>query len=229
MSACPDCGAATSESVVDFGEFTKPTTGIDHAETCPIGRGITEICADDRVWFEEHPGETERHREPHWAEGAELKLTGNAPDIAGEWAGEVVVKQLAPGVRTRSFDQMFLMVDPAAAKEAGVKTGSYPITPPPSGEGVEPPFNDLPFEVATRVDEILEENSWGEILWEGRKIIVIADTYLEEVSSKIGKSHKEMAAGAWMLERGDGRMVYIWSAPNKGSFGLGKPRKGWGD
>ena len=97
VKTCPDCAAVPQGN------------RIAHVDTCPIGRGIDEICADDRAFFEANPGATERRRSPHWAEGADLKVMGYMVDAPGEWAGEVVVRPIAEGVRARDLSGVFFV------------------------------------------------------------------------------------------------------------------------
>jgi hypothetical protein len=52
---------------------------------------------DDRLWFDAHPGETERVRA--FAEG---EAAVDPPPAGHRWVA-TVVRQLEPGVRTRQF------------------------------------------------------------------------------------------------------------------------------
>ena len=99
---CPDCNRA-------FGEDGH----LVHDKTCPLGLGYDEIQADDRAWFEQHPGATTRRRPVHWAEAADLRMMGMFPPF-GDVVGEVVVTELAPGVRTKSFANVVCLIGGAS-------------------------------------------------------------------------------------------------------------------
>jgi hypothetical protein len=89
--ACPDCsGVAEGQRLT-------------HDDTCPIGRGIDQVCADDREWFERHPLAEERWRPITPAEIVELRAMGAvAPDVdPTRW--RVHITWLADGVRGRRF------------------------------------------------------------------------------------------------------------------------------
>ncbi len=104
MITCPDCNVTT------IGPH------LTHERTCPLGLAVDERCADDRRWFEAHPFATEYRRPPHWSEIADLKMWGLLPDVTGEAIGRVLVHQVAPGVRTRTYGDVAIMVDSGAAR-----------------------------------------------------------------------------------------------------------------
>ena len=71
-----------------------------HAGTCPISVGTDRALDDDAEWFRQHPGATFRTRPVTWAEAAEIEITwGWRP------TGNVIVRQLAPGLRTRHLTE----------------------------------------------------------------------------------------------------------------------------
>lgn len=73
-------------------------------------------CGDDRRWFEEHPGETVRHRAAHEHELCDpRRLPQCVPLVDIPAAGSEVrveVRQVAPGLRTRGA---YLVLPGAAA------------------------------------------------------------------------------------------------------------------
>jgi hypothetical protein len=76
-----------------------------HEATCPLGLAIDRVYAADAEWFERHPSADAYRRPIAQAEVAELRHRGLIP--AGcEVRGRVFVRQLAPGVRTRSFGEV---------------------------------------------------------------------------------------------------------------------------
>lgn len=95
---CPDCGRAFSRS------------RLKHDQTCPMGLGMDEVSRADREFFEKRPNATYYYRPPHWTEIAELKLVGEFPDVVGEPIGQVKVTSHGPGVRTRSFDHVAILL-----------------------------------------------------------------------------------------------------------------------
>jgi hypothetical protein len=225
MFTCPDCAAVSDDA----------DKHVEHAETCPIGRGIEEVCANDRLYFELNAGKTERKRPPHWAEVADLKMMDFWPDIPGEVCGDVVVRLLGPGLRARRFDGLFLIPEGPPPKDWKPTNRASPrlneewskllgVTPPAEASGGKPPFRDLPDEIVAEVERVLEEDTWAEVTWDGAKIILMADTYLERSCAEAGKDPKVVAAKAWSLENDHGRRVYVWSSP-RGSYGMGKPMR----
>ena len=78
---------------------------LTHDETCPIGRGIDQVCADDRERFERHPLAEQRWRPITPAEIVELRAMGAvAPDVdPTRW--QVHITWLADGVRGRRFSE----------------------------------------------------------------------------------------------------------------------------
>jgi len=87
-AVCPDCSAVMVDK------------HLTHDETCPIGLAIEAICDADRDWFEAHPAATEYRRLVALAEVIEQRTAGVWPDVQG-W---VVVSQIVPGLRMRTFD-----------------------------------------------------------------------------------------------------------------------------
>lgn len=94
LATCPDCSGLRHDA--DRAE-------LHHDPTCPAAASLAEVVADDRTWFAARPGARERRRPLTAAERVELyRLHGPAPEGA-VWRGAVVVVQMAPGVRGRSF------------------------------------------------------------------------------------------------------------------------------
>ena len=93
----PDCGR------------TEVDRHLKHDATCPLGRALDDQSAADRQWFETHPSRRQRRRPITPAEIAELRWHGWLPD-GGRVAGDVVVTQLRPGVRARSYGEVVCWV-----------------------------------------------------------------------------------------------------------------------
>ncbi len=91
LPACSDCGAVADG------------INLRHDDSCPIARDIDATMAEDRDWFESHPGATERRRPLTWAEREVLKAASPVPE-GTPLRGNVVVRQIVPGVRTRHFE-----------------------------------------------------------------------------------------------------------------------------
>jgi hypothetical protein len=93
MTECPDCTAV------------EKSNHLLHEATCPLGLAMDRVSAADAEWFERHPSTNEYRRPIDAAEAEEMRLGGLLP--AGcEVRGRILVRQLAPGVRTRSFDEV---------------------------------------------------------------------------------------------------------------------------
>jgi hypothetical protein len=93
MTTCPDCAAVTRSD------------HLSHEATCPLGLAMDTVTDADAEWFERHPSANAYRRPITWAEAEELRTLGLMP--AGcEIQGRVFVRQLTPGVRTRSFDEV---------------------------------------------------------------------------------------------------------------------------
>lgn len=101
---CPDCGARSVGN------------SLTHDETCPVGRAIDTTMDADRVFFEEHPKATEYRRPVTQAEAVELRTSGAWPDVPGRAVGRVLVTQIEPGLRRRSFAEVFIIVLEDGAK-----------------------------------------------------------------------------------------------------------------
>jgi len=91
LLTCSDCGAVPDGS------------NLRHDDSCPIARDIDATMAQDRDWFESHPGATERRRPLTWAEREVLKAASPVPE-GTTLHGNVVVRQVVPGIRTRHFE-----------------------------------------------------------------------------------------------------------------------------
>jgi hypothetical protein len=91
---CPDCSGVEDAM-----------RHLRHDQTCPFGLGLDEQMDDDRVWFEQHPGEVERVRPIFHAERQEQLMYGAS---AGQIATHVRVTQIRPGLRAR---QMLVYVE----------------------------------------------------------------------------------------------------------------------
>lgn len=89
--ACADCTA----TAVD-GDLT-------HDDTCPIGRALDEMSADDRAFFADRPHAPHRVRPIRWVEVQQLRAADLIPAGADLSGWRVLVRQPAPGVRTRRF------------------------------------------------------------------------------------------------------------------------------
>jgi hypothetical protein len=92
VSACPDCsGVATAGT-------------LSHDETCPLGRGIEQMCARDRAFFASHPLADAYWRSPSWAEVADLRAMD--PTLRDYIGGKVRVARM-PGLGTaRDFSAL---------------------------------------------------------------------------------------------------------------------------
>lgn len=98
LPTCPDCTA------VPTGQTMR------HDETCPMGRDSDAQLADDAAWFEAHPEASERHR-PVWLSEVWTLRAALPPLPEGtEFAGEVIVRQVAPGVRFKDFNGVYALV-----------------------------------------------------------------------------------------------------------------------
>lgn len=120
---CPDCGA--SWTAPEHQRSAGSGGALDHAPTCPIGKGYADAAEDDRLWFEAHPGETERERPPTMAEIQAVMLsTGQAlPDMPNgcryEPGGQVVVTKLSEHLRARDFTGTILFAAPVLSATDG--------------------------------------------------------------------------------------------------------------
>jgi hypothetical protein len=89
--ACQDCTATGRDG------------RLRHDDTCPVGRALDEMQADDREWFAARPRAPWRVRPIHPAEVALLRHAGAVPpdmDLA-DW--RVRVRQLGPGIKHKEF------------------------------------------------------------------------------------------------------------------------------
>lgn len=112
---CPDCGARAAGGQL----------ALDHAVSCPIGKGYADAAADDRAWFASHPEASERVRPPTMPElQAVMLVTGRAlPDmplgVRYEPAGEVTVTKINEDIRERNFSAAMLLAAPALSTADG--------------------------------------------------------------------------------------------------------------
>ena len=124
---CPDCGASWSAPQ----RQRRADAGVlDHAATCPIGKGYADAAEDDRLWFAAHPRATQRVRPPSMAELQAVMLsTGQAlPDMPHggryEPGGEVVVTKLSARLRQRDFTGAVMWAQPVLSPPNEVE-GAY--------------------------------------------------------------------------------------------------------
>lgn len=94
---CTDCTA-----VVDAGGR------LDHDLTCPRGLDMEATGAADARWFRQHPGQVTRRRPMVWSE-CELMAANELLPEGYTCAGMVWVRQLAPGILSRSFDEVWVV------------------------------------------------------------------------------------------------------------------------
>lgn len=109
--AAPQCTDCTATAAADTGH-------LDHDTSCPIGVQLDRMSEDDRLWFEQHPRQAERRRPVREVETVQLvRALGITipPDAALTWHGQVVVRQIAPGVRVRSYGNVFAVLQQGGA------------------------------------------------------------------------------------------------------------------
>ncbi len=106
LRSCRDCTAVAGA-----------TGTLEHDPTCPLGQNLDAVSADDRRWFEDHPGASLRRRPPAWSERDMIaSACGVALPAGASWHGDVVVRQLAPGVRIRSYGDVYALLPQAVAR-----------------------------------------------------------------------------------------------------------------
>lgn len=104
---CPDCVAVQNHDGV-----------LRHSDGCPFEAASSAVSADDRDWFETHPGATTRCRAPDMTEMYLLAWTGGMalppPPPGHRWqpTGCVEVQQIRPGVRIRLCDSLGVIAQP---------------------------------------------------------------------------------------------------------------------
>lgn len=129
---CPDCAARWSAP--DRQRNAGPGGALEHAPTCPIGKGYAQASDDDRAWFDANPGTTERVRPPTLAELQAVALaTGQAlPDMPNggrlEPGGVVVVTKVSEHLRQRDFSAAVLLVQPALSPADGYHPDEFDET-----------------------------------------------------------------------------------------------------
>lgn len=133
---CPDCGAHWEAP----DRQRKPGLGgaLDHAPTCPIGKGYASAGDEDRAWFIANPMASERVRAPSMAEVQAIMLaTGQAlPDmpmgVSYQPGGEVTVRKMGNDLRTRDFSRAVLFAQPVLSPpneaDAGYDADEYDQT-----------------------------------------------------------------------------------------------------
>lgn len=129
---CPDCGATWNAPT----KHRRPGVSgqLDHADTCPIGKGYADAADDDREWFAANPEATERVRPPTMPElQAVMLTTGQAlPDMPNggrlEPGGEVVVTKLGNQLRQRDFSGTILLVAPVLSTADGLHPDEFDET-----------------------------------------------------------------------------------------------------
>jgi hypothetical protein len=95
---------------------TGGTGTLEHDATCPLGQDLDAVSADDWRWFEDHPRASLRRRPPAWCERDMIAACGVALPAGHTWHGEVVVRQIGPGVRVRSYGDLYVMLPQAVAR-----------------------------------------------------------------------------------------------------------------
>jgi hypothetical protein len=102
LTGCPDCSAVEDAERL-----------LTHDHGCPVGADLDAMRDDDADWFLRHPGVTIRRRALRWGEqvALELALRIRRPEGA-TWHGNVEVRNLADGVRAKSFANVVLVLTP---------------------------------------------------------------------------------------------------------------------
>jgi hypothetical protein len=99
---CPDCCADVDER-----------NPLRHEPTCPLALAMDADSAADAVWFAAHPFATEYRRPPTLTESAQLLLMmGIERPEGAEVRGRVLVRRLAPYIRTRDYSRIYLVLPP---------------------------------------------------------------------------------------------------------------------
>lgn len=98
-ATCPDCSAVAVGN------------SLEHDATCPVGIDADANTAADALFFEQHPATREYWRPVTLAEIVELRTIGIFPDVPGHGVGQVLVRQLAPGLRSRDFGRVVYVLD----------------------------------------------------------------------------------------------------------------------
>lgn len=70
-----------------------------HEATCPLSGGIEEVCRQDKQWFADHPGVTQRIRRMTPAERADFRYMGAGAEIDN--LHYIRVTYISDGMRTR--------------------------------------------------------------------------------------------------------------------------------
>lgn len=83
-----------------------------HASTCPLALAAEASSEADRRWFEAHPTATQYWRAPEVYDIDVMRRAVPCPLPEGKWVGKVRVKQLRPGVRVRSYEQILFLFVP---------------------------------------------------------------------------------------------------------------------
>ena len=76
-----------------------------HDKSCPVSANIDAQLKDDAAWFLLHPGCRTRRRPIWWCEQIEMRALAGLDELppGTTWHGDVVVTELAPGVRAKHF------------------------------------------------------------------------------------------------------------------------------
>lgn len=82
-----------------------------HDKTCPHGKAIEKITASDAAWFESNPGKTFYIRPVVQVEMVDvMNSLGVENPESVTYHGDVFVRQIKPGVRTRQFYGVFATI-----------------------------------------------------------------------------------------------------------------------
>ncbi|MBO2456551.1 hypothetical protein [Actinomadura violacea] len=91
--ACDDCTAVGNPD----------TLTLSHDDGCPVGRGLDEMSANDRAFFETRPNAPHRVRPVCWAEAQHLKRSGAVPADVDLTGWRVRIRPIGPGIRSRQY------------------------------------------------------------------------------------------------------------------------------
>lgn len=93
---CPDCGARVTDKA------------LEHEDSCPAALAEDAVSAADRAWFAAHPSAATYRRPITDAEAVALVIAVGLDPLLVTARGRVVVHQVAPGVRTRTYADLWL-------------------------------------------------------------------------------------------------------------------------
>lgn len=179
-----------------------------HEATCPLGLDLDRLMERDAKFFVDHPGADSYWRKISRVEALELFWTQGVPDMPLSQlhpVGRVLVRQIKPGLRIRSFDRVRFL-EPAAVRQDPELEQVWAAW----ATGEDDWHNDE--RVYQLADKALETGELQVAVIRGVELVAAPDVILEAAQA----GGEVIPDNPNKLVRRDGRWVHFYRMPEAG-------------